>query len=150
MYKMNKRYLVLLVLAIFLTACDSLNPPQPTPLPYNRFKVEDVFNAFARAGLAVSGFEQDRTVAREAPRDFQDRYLFEIQRIAPAGGQVIIFATPEQRAAWEAYIEQLLGNSDTRRNVVYTYFHENIMIQLNTGLLTQEASAYRDALLTVR
>lgn len=148
---MLKRYLVLLVLAIFLNACDSINlQPTATPVPFDKFDVQDVFNAFARAGLPIGGLEQSMLVAREGPTELRDRYVFEIPRIAPAGGQVIIFANAQQRAQWESYIETLRGSSNTRRDVIYTYFHENIMLQLNTGLTNDEANGYRDALLSLQ
>lgn len=148
---MLKRYLVLIVIAIFAGACDSLNiQPTATPVPFDKFNVQDVFTAFARAGLPIGGLEQNMLVSREGPTELRDRYVFEIPRIAPAGGQVIIFANPQQRANWEAYIETLRGSSDTRRDVIYTYFHENVMLQLNTGLTNAEANGYRDALLSLQ
>ncbi|MBK8021494.1 MAG: hypothetical protein IPK19_08695 [Chloroflexi bacterium] len=145
---MLKRYLVLLVIAITFAACEALNPqPTPTPIPFDRFSVQDVFTAFARAGLPIGGLEQNLSITREGPTGLKDRWVFEIPRIAPAGGQVIVFDSQAQRAEWEAYIAELRNDDETRRDVVYTYFHENLMLQLNAGLTNQEAGVYRDALL---
>ncbi|MCK6580108.1 MAG: hypothetical protein L6Q98_18615 [Anaerolineae bacterium] len=147
---MFKRYLALLLIAIVLAACEAVNPqPTVTPIPFDRFGVQDVFTTFARAGLPIGGLEQDVTISRDGPRVLKDRWVFEIPRVAPAGGQVIIFADSGQRAEWETYIARLRDDAETRRDVIYTYFHQNIMLQLNTGLTNQEAASYRDALLSL-
>lgn len=150
---MIKRYLALCLLAIFFAGCSDLNliggSPTATPVPYDRFTVQDVFAAFAQAGLPIGGLEQSLLVSREGPTSLKDRYLFEIPRISPAGGQIIIFANAQQQAEWETYIGKLRDNADTRRDVVYTYFHENMMLQLNSGLTNTEANSYRDAFMSL-
>ncbi len=147
---MLKRYLALLVIAIFLAACETLNPqPTVTPIPFDLYDVQDVFTAFARTGLPIGGLEQSLLISREGPTSLKDRWVFEIPRIAPAGGQVVVFANQQQRSEWETYIDTLRADADTRRDVVYTFFHKNIMMQLNSGLTNQESSAYRDALLSL-
>jgi hypothetical protein len=147
-----KQYLFLLLIAMTASACDALGigaEPTPTPLPYARYTAQDVFTALARAGLIAGDLEQNTDVQREAPRALRDRWVFSIERIAPAGGQIVIFADPAQQRQWEAYIERLRASSTTRRDVVYTYFHINVMMQLNAGLTNQEANAWRDALLSL-
>jgi hypothetical protein len=147
-----KQYLLLLLIAMIAAACDALpmgGEPTATPLPYARHTAQDVFTAFARAGLIAGDLEQNTNVLRDAPRALRDRWVFSIERIAPAGGQVIIFADPAQQREWQAYIDRLRANANTRRDVVYTFFHVNVMVQLNAGLTNQEANAWRDALFTL-
>ncbi|MCC6803142.1 MAG: hypothetical protein IT319_09675 [Anaerolineae bacterium] len=147
---MRQQYLALLLLAMLAavgaSACAVLNPPEPTTVPFARFGAQDVFSAFARASLEMRNPEKALVVqGRGAPGEFSDRYLFEIPRIAPAGGQIIVFADAGQMQAWQAYIDKLRSDSDTRRDVVFTYFNQNVMLQLNPMLTNQEAAAYRDA-----
>ena len=115
---MVKRYLFLLLLTItvFIAGCASLGIGQPTAtvIPYNRYTAQDVFSAFSTAGLQVQNSQRDMLVGRGAPAGFSDRYVFEIPRIAPAGGQVLIFDRPEGLAEWEAYIERLRADTATR------------------------------------
>jgi hypothetical protein len=87
--------------------------------------------------------------ARGAPSEFSDRYLFEVPRIAPLGGQVIVFASAQQLQAWQDYIERLRNDSTTRRDVVYVYVKDNVMVQLSASLTTAEANAYRDAVVAL-
>ena len=152
---MRQQYLPLVLFAIlaFIGAagCSILNPPpEATPIPFALHNSEDVFNAFARAGLQMQNPVKEMNVgARGAPGEFSDRYLFEIPRIAPLGGQIIIFATPQQLQAWQDYIERLRNDSSTRRDVVYVYVKDNVMVQLSASLTTAEANAYRDALMAM-
>ncbi len=149
---MHRQYLaaaILAMCALLLGACDVLNPPPPTSIPYERLSAQAVFNAFARAGLLIDNPTQERGVPRGVPAQFRDRWLFELPSIAPAGGQIVIFATADQALEWQVYIEQLRRNSNTRRDVVYTYFHLNAMLQLNTTLSNAEAARYRDLFLTI-
>lgn len=152
---MRQQYLPLVLFAILAffgtSGCSILNPPPaPTAIPFNLHTSEDVFNAFARAGLQMQNPTKEMNVgARGAPSEFSDRYLFEVPRIAPLGGQVIVFATAPQLQAWQAYIETLRNDSDTRRDVVYVYVKDNVMVQLSASLTTAEANAYRDALMAL-
>lgn len=148
----TKRYLataILAMLALLVGACDVINPPQPTPIPYEQVDAQEVLNAFARAGLPVDNPTQERLAPRGAPSEFRDRWFFEIPSVAPAGGQIVIFASQEQADAWVEYIERLRNDSLTRRDVVYTYFHENAMLQLNTMLSNADAARYRDAFMGI-
>lgn len=152
---MRQQYLPLLVLAILLavTGCATLGiggPPTATPVPFDHLNVQDVFNAFARAGLQIANPEKQMLVqGRGAPTDFRDRYIFEIPSIAPNGGQIIAFASPEQLQEWQDYINKLRSDSTTRRDVIYVYVNGNILMQLSAQLTTSEASAYRDALMSL-
>ncbi len=147
---MRQQYLALLLLAMLAVGCGVLSPPQPTTVPFNRYTSQDVFDAFARAGLEVQNPQKQMVVqGRGAPSEFSDRYIFEIPRIAPAGAQIIVFATPDQLQAWQTYIDKLRSSSDTRRDVVYVYVNANVLLQLNAALTTQEANAYRDALMSL-
>ncbi len=147
---MRQQYLALVLLAILAVfaagGCGVLNPTTPTPVPFQRYSAQDVFNAFARASLEMQNPEKAMVMqGRDAPSDFSDRYTFEIPRIAPAGGQIIVFSSPDQLQAWQAYVEKLRNNSTTRRDVVYVYVKDNVLLQLSANLTTQEAMAYRDA-----
>ncbi len=142
-----QRYLVVLVLATTtLAGCGLGQPPPPTPLPFARHTALDVANAFAAAGLSVQNPVRDLVVGREAPSTFNDRYTFEIDAVAPDGGQILIFNDPARLGEWEAYVNRLRSTSSTRRDVVYTYLHHNVLLQLNANLLPDQAAAYRDAL----
>jgi hypothetical protein len=148
---MVKQYLFLLVMTMTaLTAgCASLGIGEPTatPIPFNRYTAQDVFSAMSAANLQVQNSQRDLVVGRGAPSTFIDRYIFEIPRIAPSGGQVLIFETPEGLSEWQEYIGQLRSDNSTRRDVVYVFVKDNVMLQVNANLTTQEANAYRDALM---
>jgi hypothetical protein len=151
---MRQQYLSLLLLAILLlTGCAQLGiggPPTATPIPFDHINVQDVFNAFARAGLQIDNPEKQMLAqGRGAPTQFRDRYVFEIPAIAPNGGQIIAFSSPEQLQAWQGYIDKLRADSTTRRDVIYVYINGNILMQLSASLTTAQANAYRDALMSL-
>ena len=152
---MRQQYLSLVLLAIFAvlgaSGCAILNPPPAaTAIPFEQHSAEDVFNAFARAGLQMQNPVKEMTVqGRGAPSEFSDRYLFEIPRIAPLGGQVIVFGNAQQLEAWQAYVERLRNDSATRRDVVFVYFQDNVMVQLSASLTNQEAAGYQNALTAI-
>jgi hypothetical protein len=147
-----RRYLFPLLLAILSlnVGCSSLGslgqPPPPTPLPFNLFTAQQVLDALTAAGLSVQNPTREMLVGRGAPGSFRDRYVFEIDTVAPFGGQVLIFDTPEGLAEWETYINQLKASSATARDVSYVYMHHNVMLQVNANLPLAQARAYRDAL----
>lgn len=143
---MHKRYPVLLLMTMFLLAACGSAEPTPTPIPFARHTAQDVLGALAASGLSVERPMRDMIVGREAPTTFSDRYVFEIASVAPQGGQVLVFDNEAGLQAWEAYIERLRNNSATRRDVVYTYVHNNVLLQLNTNLLPDEANRYKAAL----
>lgn len=151
---MRQQYLSLVLLAmiaLFGAGCDALNPPQPTAIPFQQLSAEDVFNAFARAGLQLQNPQKEMIVqGRGAPTQFADRYVFEIPRVAPAGGQVLVFSDAAQLQAWQEYIDRLRNDSATRRDVVYVYVNQNVMLQLSASLTNLEASAYRDAFMGIQ
>ena len=145
-----KHYLFVFVLTILVlvTGCESLpfGRPAPTEVPFARFTAQDVFDGFSRAGLSVQAVTRDMLIGREAPGGYRDRYVFEVPRIAPLGGQVLIFDTPEALAEWLSFIESLRSDPDTRRDVVYVYPFANVLLQVNANLLMSEANAFREAL----
>jgi hypothetical protein len=148
---MPKHYLLILILAIGLglAGCEGapqLFAPEATPVPFARFSAEDVVGAFSRAGLQVDNVTRDMLMGRGAPNTFRDRYVFEIPRIAPLGGQFMIFDTPEAMGEWVAYVERLRANTDTRRDVIYVYPYANVLLQVNASLRPEEANAFRAAL----
>lgn len=124
-------------------------PGEPTPLPFNRFNAQQVLAALTASDLGVQNIQRDMLVGRDAPSTFSDRYIFEIERIAPNGGQLLIFNTPQDLAAWENYINRLRANASTRRNVVYVFTHGNAMLQLNASLTNDEANRFRATLLSL-
>lgn len=132
-----------LVLGIWAAAgCSALNPPAPTALPFARFTSASVLAAFEQAGVVVQNPTREMLVGRDAPARFADRTLFEIPRIAPAGGQIIVFNTPEELAVWQTYIDQQRADPATRRNVIFVYINSNVLVQLNANLTPQEADAF--------
>jgi hypothetical protein len=145
------RYPVLLLLAMLLVGCDALGggPPPPTVLPFARHTGQDVLNQLAGAGLSVQNPQRDINVGRGTPSSFKDRYTFEIDTVAPAGGQVLVFDTPEALAEWQAYIEHERSDSLTRRGWSYVYVHNNVILQVNADLTPDVARTYRDALETL-
>lgn len=143
------RYLLIALFALASVGCSGLpgqGPPTPTPLPFNLHTAQQVLDAFRAAGLSVINPAREMQVGRDAPSSFRDRYVFAIEGVAPNGGQVLIFDTPEALAQWTAYIERLRANSATRRDVSYVYTFRNVMIQINADLPLRTAQAYRDAL----
>ncbi|NDJ60468.1 MAG: hypothetical protein GYB67_05040 [Chloroflexi bacterium] len=152
MFKPYRALSILAMLALIaLVGCDTLGgPAEPTPVPFNRFTADDVVNAFQAAGLNFTVDPPDRTggfVARGAPNSHSDRVTFVIAQVAPNGGQILVFDTPEALAEWERYIAQLRTNSATRRDVVYVYTNANIMLQVNANLTGVQARAYETALM---
>jgi hypothetical protein len=145
---MMKRYPVLLVLAMWLLAGCSVfgGQPTPTPLPFFRHTAEEVLAALNSAGLSVQGAQRDIIVGRDAPLTFSDRYTFVIDTVAPNGGQIVVFDNPNGLQEWQAWITSLQSSSSTRRDVIYTFVHNNILMQLNAGLLPDQAEAYHRAL----
>lgn len=148
-----KRYLILCLTAMLaVSGCASLGiggEPEPTPIPFNRFNAQNVFDAFSRAGLQVQNLQRDMLIGRDAPSTFSDRYIFEIERIAPSGGQILIFSTPDDMHAWQTYIDTLRANANTRRDVIFVYTYGNVMLQMNANLFPNEADAFRTALFTM-
>jgi hypothetical protein len=143
---MVKRYLVLLLLAMLaLAGCDG-GVPGPTAVPFQRHTGQDVLNALASAGLSVDQSQRDMTVGRDAPATFSDRYIFEIASVAPNGGQVLVFSDAASMQTWVDYLDRLRNNTDTRRDVIYTYVHNNVILQINTNLMPDEANQYKEAL----
>jgi hypothetical protein len=150
---MRKRYLLpaLLATILLLNACSGLSPAATVtpPPPFNLYTGQDVIDAFSQAGLPITSMVRDTIVGRDAPLTFNDRYVFTIERIAPGGGQILVFQSAESMQAWTDYIDQLRADSNTRRDVVYVFTNGNVMIQVNADLTPQEANQYRDALATL-
>lgn len=150
---MFKRYLLCLLSATLalLTGCGGLpfGSPTPTPIPFGLYSAQDVIEVLLAAGLDVINPAPQVTAGRDEPGEFAERYVFEISSIAPAGGQILIFSSPDQLAAWQAYFDRLRNSSATRRTVVYVYTQHNVMVQLNSLLGNAEAIRYRDALATL-
>src|SRR5262245_18689150 len=132
---MMKRYLFLLLLTMTVLAsgCESLGigQQQPTAVPFNLYRAQDVIDAFSTAGLQVQNVQRDMAVGRGAPNTFNERFVFEVPRIAPAGGQILVFQTQEDLTAWQDYIAQLRADSETRRDVVYVFVKNNVLLQVN-------------------
>ncbi len=138
-----QRYLAALFIAItaLLTACGG----QPAVLPFDQLNAHEVVGALNAAGATVQSPVNDMIVGRDAPNTFTERVVFQIPSIAPEGGQIVIFRTPADLQAWEQYINTLRADPDNRRSVIYVYVHQNALLQLNAGLLPNEAAVYSDA-----
>jgi hypothetical protein len=141
----------ILFLIALITACASLpgQSPTATPRPFAAFRAEDVITRLNEAGLDIANVRSDTAVGRGAPATFNTRVIFEIPRIAPGGGQVMTFRTPEDLQTWQDYVIGLRSNPETRRDVVYVYVNQNAMLQLNANLTNAEAQAYRDIFLAL-
>jgi hypothetical protein len=140
-----------LVCGLWISACSGLQGGEPTPTerPWARFRSEDVINALQAVGLSLENLDSNLAAGRGAPLTFSERFTFEIPRIAPNGGQIVIFANQEAMDAWTEWIVDLRNDPETRRDVVYVYTNHNALIQLNAGLTNQEAAAYRDTFLSM-
>jgi hypothetical protein len=138
-----QRYLALLLLATFglLTAC----APEAAPPPFARYDAQTVIQALNDAGATIQNPIQDMTVGRDAPATFSDRILFEVPRIAPEGGQLIIFRDQADLQAWNDYIDRLRNDPATRRSVIYVYIKDNALLQLSANLTNEESTRYRQA-----
>jgi hypothetical protein len=143
---MRQQYRALCLLAIFLlAACSS----QAAPPSFNVLSAQRVIDALNAAGATVQNPVSDTVVGRDAPATFSERVVFEVARIAPNGGQILIFQTAQDLQAWTEYIARLQADPDQRRSVIYIYTNANAMLQLNADLTNQEAALYRDAFLAL-
>ena len=141
-----RRYRVLGILAIcWLAACGSAPTPAP---PFARYTAQDVLSALTAAGLSAANPRRDVEVGRGAPLTFNDRYTFEIdiRDVAPAGGQILVFDTADAMKRWQDYIITQKANSATRRDWLFVFARDNIMLQVNAGLTNDEADRYHQAL----
>lgn len=143
---MPKQYLVCCLAAILmlLAACGGDSAPQAAP--FNRFDAQTVLESLRSAGFGVQNERRDMIVPQGIPVTFSDRYLFEVEQIAPAGGQLLIFNNAGGLADWQAFIERQRGNSATRRDYVYVYTAANTILILSPNMTTDLALAYRDAM----
>jgi hypothetical protein len=145
---MRKRYPLMTVLAmaaiLLLAACGGQT--EPTAAPFGRWSIENVRDAFARAGLPVQSLIRDMTAGRDAPLSFSDRYTFVIDQIAPDGGQVLFFNSASGLESWTEYIARLRSDSALRRTVVYVFVKDNVLMQLNADLMPADARAFEAAL----
>ncbi len=150
---MLKRYLVRMGIAILvfmsLAGCagggNLFGEPAPTEIPFARFTSQDVLNAFSTAGITIEVIQREMLIGRDAPSTFIDRYTFQVPRIAPSGGQLLIFENEAGLAEWENYISRLRADVATRRDVSYVYINSNALVQVNANLTPPEANQFRDA-----
>jgi hypothetical protein len=138
-----KRYLAaaLIAIAMMIAACAS----EPPPPPFNTLSAQRVVDALNAAGAVVQNPVSDMVVGRNAPNTFAERIVFQIPSIAPEGGQIVIFRTPADLEAWQRYIETQRADPTLRRSLIYVYVNRNALLQLNAGLLPNEAALYSDA-----
>ena len=148
---MTQRYTAAFTLAMFvfsmLVGCASA--PTPTPPPFIRHTPTQVLDHLQAAGLSVIDPRRDLVVPPDTPMTFNDRYLFQIAAIAPFGGQVLTFSDAADMQTWLDHIERLRASSQTRREVVYVFTHDNVILWLNPVLSNALANPYRDALATL-
>ncbi len=142
---MQKQYLVwlLLAMATVLAACGG--DATPVGEAFSKYNAQAVFDGLDAAGLGVTNQRRDMAVAPDVPVTYSDRYLFEIEKIAPAGGQVLIFNNADGLATWQAHVDRQRANSSTRRDYVYVYTKNNALLILSPNLTTDDATAYREA-----
>ncbi len=147
---------VLLMLAA--GACSSVSsllpeqaPPTATPRPFVSFSAQQIVDALTAAGLPIQNADSDLSAGRGgAPLVFTERMVFEIPRIAPYGGQIVVFGSQDDMAEWLAWVETIRNDSATRRSVVYTYTNQNAWLQLSADLTNAEAAVYRETFLALR
>jgi hypothetical protein len=146
----NRQYrraaLLAIALVLVCAGCGVGQPPPPTTLPFNRYRAEAVLAAFRADNVAIQNEVASLDVAPDVPATFVQRVTFEIPLIAPQGGQVFIFTTPENQAEFLAYIERQRASAATRRNVVYVYAHANVVLQLSPSLTNDQAARFRSVL----
>lgn len=145
---MSKQYSVLLLtIAVLLAGCGIINPPAPTPQPYNKYTAQDVIRAFNAAGLSVINAQRDMLTGRDAPSSHSDRYTFEMEDLPiGSGGQILVFDSAEGQSEWQQWFDTLRSDPATRSSVIYVFSKDNIILQLNTALMPADANRYRDAL----
>ncbi|MDX2163087.1 MAG: hypothetical protein SF162_17355 [bacterium] len=142
-----------LLIMLLVSGCEALQgavaPQEPTatPRPWAYFRAEGAAEQMIAAGLPLQNLLTDLAVGRGAPLTFNGRVVFEVPRIAPGGGQIVTFSTPEDLQAWEDWIADLRNDPEQRRSVVYVYVNQNALMQLSADLTNQEAAVYRDVFL---
>lgn len=149
---------ITVLLMVAAAACSGISsllpeqaPPTATPRPFVSFSAQEVVDALTAAGLPIQNAISDLSGGRGgAPLVFTERMVFEIPRIAPFGGQIVIFGAQDDMAEWLAWIETLRSDSATRRSVVYTYSNQNAWLQLSADLTNAEASVYRETFLALQ
>lgn len=140
---MPKQYLVCVLLAmlILVSACET----ETTEITrFDRFTPAVLLDAMKNAGLNIQNEREDMIVPSGVPATYNGRYLFEIEQIAPSGGQLLTFNSTENMAAWQTYVNQQRNSSTTRRNFTYVYTAGNAMLILSPSVTTDLAVAYRD------
>lgn len=135
-----------LMLAV-IVGCSGSSAPTEAPRPWARFSAQDVIDALTGVGLPVQNAVSDQAAGRGAPLVFTQRMTFEIPRIAPLGGQVVVFGAQDDMAEWLAWVETIRNDPETRRTVVYTYTNQNAWLQLSAELTNAEATVYRETFL---
>ncbi len=141
---MRQPYRVFSLLAIvFLLAACGEQPQQI--VSFDKYDAQSVLDGLKNAGLNIVNERRDMQVPPGVPATFNERYLFEIERIAPAGGQLLTFNSADNMQAWQRYVEGQRASSSTRRDFVYVYNRDNALLVLSPALTTDEAAAYRTA-----
>lgn len=137
---MNRVMFVLVVL-LALVACGT---PAPTATPtFRKFTVDEVVKALSPLGISDVHFVP-RPSSELAPNVYTDQRDFTVPSVAPKGGQILLFDTPEDvktMVAWYAMFPQFAP---------YVYTNGNVLIQLNSGLSKAEAEQFKAAILAMR
>ena len=112
-------------------------------MPFDALSAQDVFNAFARAGLEIQNPEKKMTCqrARRAERLQRPLPVRNSAHRARRGADHRLCHARINCRRGRHYIDKLRGNSDTRRDVVYIYVKDNVMLQLSANLTNAEAKA---------
>jgi hypothetical protein len=140
--------LCLAMISLLLGGCAAFGFGQtaPTPVPFALYSAQTVIDAFTNNGAPIANVQRSTLIGRGAPNTFSERYTFEVPRIAPNGGQILVFDTAEALAEWQTYIEQLRNDPAQRRSVIYVYVRRNVMVQINAELTNSEARRYEEIL----
>lgn len=135
------------LVALSLIALVACGNPQATPTPtFRQFTSDRVVAAFARAGLPVTDAHpgQPWKAGDLWPNVALDRVVFTIPAIAPLGGVVQTFETPDDLAAMRAFYARLPDLAP------YVYANGNALVQLGNGLSQAEAEQFNAALLAMK
>ncbi len=136
------------VITVLLSACGasstssgaSTTLPSPSPV-FARYKAQDAINAWATAGLSVTGVMSCPPAADSPiPKTFDEVICFTIPSIAPHGGQLMSFSTENNEKAMSAYFAQFPALAP------YVYVHANVLAQMNSNLPAADAAKYDAAM----
>lgn len=136
------RYLSITLLSLAMLLLVSGGPSGGTTAsaaPRTTLTAQQVFKAFASAGLQVDNVRQQPVVSSPSgpPITEREAWAFSLPEVAPSGGRVLVFAEGERlnkKAAW------------FRRSGATVVVVDNIILWLDPDIVPPRAARYRQAL----